>query len=262
MFMTQTRRRFLTAAALAGAASLARAPRLMAGEGNLETTTVRVVTGGGGICNAPQQVARELLRAEGFTDIHYGAEVRADVTEAVGGGAFDFSVNFASSLAAAIDRGVPVTVLAGVHIGCFGLFGNEGIRGIADLRGKSVAVGALRGPAHLFVAAMAAHVGIDRGKDINWVPSPGRKAMDLFAEGQADAFLGFPPQPQELRARQIGHLVVDSAVDRPWSQYFCCLLYGNTDYVRKHPVATKRVLRAVLKGADLCAAQPERVARQ
>jgi NitT/TauT family transport system substrate-binding protein len=262
MFMTQTRRRFLTAAALAGAASLARAPRLMAGEGNLETTTVRVVTGAGGICAAPQQVARELLRAEGFTDIHYGAEVRADVTEAVGGGAFDFSVNFASSLAAAIDRGVPVTVLAGVHIGCFGLFGNEGIRGIADLRGKSVAVGALRGPAHLFVAAMAAHVGIDRGKDINWVPSPGRKAMDLFAEGQADAFLGFPPQPQELRARQIGHLVVDSAVDRPWSQYFCCLLYGNRDYIRKYPVATKRVLRAVLKAADLCAAQPERVARQ
>jgi NitT/TauT family transport system substrate-binding protein len=261
--MTQTRRRFLAAAALVGAASLARAPRLMAGEGNLETTTVRVVTGAGGICAAPQQVARELLRAEGFTDIHYGAQVRADMTEAVGGGAFDFSMNFASSLAAAIDRGVPVSVLAGIHIGCFGLFGHEGIRGIADLRGKSVAVGALRGPAHLFVAAMAAHVGVDPDKDINWVPAPpGAKAMDLFADGKTDAFLGLPPQPQELRARQIGHLVVDSAVDRPWSQYFCCLLYGNTDYVRKYPVATKRVLRAVLKAADLCAAQPERVARQ
>ena len=185
------------------------------------------------------------------------------MTEAVGGGAFDFSMNFASSLAAAIDRGVPVTVLAGVHVGCFGLFGHEGIRGIADLRGKSVAVGALHGPSHLFVAAMAAHVGIDPGKDINWAPSPpGRKAMDLFVDGKADAFLGFPPQPQELRARQIGHQVVDSAVDRPWSQYFCCLLYGNRDYVRKYPVAAKRVLRAVLKAADLCAAEPERVARQ
>jgi len=77
MLTTQTRRRFLTTAALAGVASLARAPRLMAGEGNLETTTVRVVTGGEGICNAPQLVARELLRAEGFTDIHYGAESAA-----------------------------------------------------------------------------------------------------------------------------------------------------------------------------------------
>ena len=113
MFMTHTRRRFVTAAALVGAASLARAPRLMAGEGNLETTTVRVVTGAGGICAAPQQLARELLRTEGFTDIHYGAEVRADMTEAVGGGVFDFSMNFASSLAAAIDRGVLQSDAAG-----------------------------------------------------------------------------------------------------------------------------------------------------
>ena len=214
MTMMQTRRWFLGTIA-AGAAFRTR--RALAAEEALETTSIRIAKSIPAICVAPQYIAAELLRAEGFTDIHYRAEVRADMTEAVGGGAFDFSMNFASSLAAAIDRGVPVTVLAGIHIGCFGLFGHEGIRGIADLRGKSVAVGALRGPAHLFVAAMAAHVGL---------------------------------------------LVVDSAVDRPWSQYFCCLLYGNTDYVRKYPVATKRVLRAVLKAADLCAAHPERVARQ
>ena len=86
--------------------------------------------------------------------------------------------------------------------------------------------------------------------------------MDLFVDGKVDAFLGLPPQPQELRDRQIGHLVVDSAVDRPWSQYFCCLLYGNADYVQKHPLATKRVIRAVLKATDICASQPEAVALQ
>jgi NitT/TauT family transport system substrate-binding protein len=86
--------------------------------------------------------------------------------------------------------------------------------------------------------------------------------MDLFVDGKVDAFLGFPPQPQELRDREIGHLVVDSALDHPWSQYFCCLLYGNADYVRKYPVATKRVIRAILKATDICASQPETVARQ
>ena len=39
--------------------------------------------------------------------------------------------------------------------------------------------------------------------------------MQLFAEGKVDAFLGFPPEPQELRARRIGHVVVNSAVDQP-----------------------------------------------
>jgi NitT/TauT family transport system substrate-binding protein len=75
-------------------------------------------------------------------------------------------------------------------------------------------------------------------------------------------FLGFPPEPQELRARQIGNVIVNSATDRPWSQYFCCLLTGNTEFVHKYPIATKCAVRAVLKGADLCVADPERVARQ
>jgi ABC-type nitrate/sulfonate/bicarbonate transport system substrate-binding protein len=39
-------------------------------------------------------------------------------------------------------------------------------------------------------------------------------------------------------------------------------LVGNGDYVRKYPKATKRVLRAILKGADLCASEPARVAQR
>jgi NitT/TauT family transport system substrate-binding protein len=85
--------------------------------------------------------------------------------------------------------------------------------------------------------------------------------MELYAMGKIDAFLGFPPEPQELRARNIGAVIVNSALDSPWSQYYCCMLAGNTEFIHDHPVATKRVLRAVLKGADLCASDPERVSR-
>jgi NitT/TauT family transport system substrate-binding protein len=55
--------------------------------------------------------------------------------------------------------------------------------------------------------------------------------------------------------------VVNTNVDRPWSQYFCCLVAGNRTFVRKHPVATKRAVRAILKAADICALEPDRVAR-
>jgi NitT/TauT family transport system substrate-binding protein len=50
-------------------------------------------------------------------------------------------------------------------------------------------------------------------------------------------------------------------MDRPWSQYFCCLMAGNREFVRKNPVATKRALRAILKATDIAAREPERVAR-
>ena len=66
----QTRRRFLTTLSVAGAAGLVRAPRVLAAEGALETTTVRLPKSES-ICVAPQDVAEELLRAEGFSDIRY-----------------------------------------------------------------------------------------------------------------------------------------------------------------------------------------------
>ena len=56
-------------------------------------------------------------------------------------------------------------------------------------------------------------------------------------------------------------MILNSAVDRPWSQYFCCLLSGSRGFVHEHPIATKRVTRAILKATDLCVTEPERVAR-
>ena len=84
--------------------------------------------------------------------------------------------------------------------------------------------------------------------------------MQLLAEDKIDAFMGFPPEPQEPRARQIGHVVVSSAVDRPWSQYFCCMAVADREFARRYPVATKRALRAILKAADICALEPDRAA--
>jgi NitT/TauT family transport system substrate-binding protein len=56
-------------------------------------------------------------------------------------------------------------------------------------------------------------------------------------------------------------VVVNSMVDRPWSQDFCGLVLANRAFVRRHPVATKRAVRAILKAADLCSLEPDRAAR-
>jgi NitT/TauT family transport system substrate-binding protein len=64
-----------------------------------------------------------------------------------------------------------------------------------------------------------------------------------------------------LRARKIGRVILNTATDKPWSDYLCCMAFGNRDFVRAHPIATKRYLRAILKATDMCAAEPERTAR-
>jgi NitT/TauT family transport system substrate-binding protein len=257
----QTRRRFLTALSAVGAAGVLPAPRVLAAEGALETTSVRLPKFLS-VCVSPQYAAEELLRAEGFTDILYVDTPASAVSEAIGHDRLDFGLNYAALFLPAIDASQPITVLAGVHVGCFELFAKDGIRNVADLKGRTVGLQDWGSAAHVLVALMAAHVGLDPARDIRWVTDPSVKPIEQFIEGKIDAFMGFPPQPQELRARHIGHVIVNSTVDSPWSQYFCCMAAGNRDYVQKYPVATKRALRAILKATDLCATEPTRVARQ
>jgi NitT/TauT family transport system substrate-binding protein len=280
MQVIQSRRDFLASLSAASAAGVLGARTSLADEGPPETTTIRIrreVIGGvadNPLCVAPPYVAEDLLHAEGFTDIRY-VPVRSGLplTQALATGEINFSMMFAPGAVRRLDDGVPIMVLAGSHPGCFELFAHGHIRTVADLRGKQVGIPeALGGAAQLYVAIMAAHVGLDPKKDIKWIAlDEVAKPMELFVQGKIDAYLAFVPEPQELRARKIGRVIVDMAMDQPWSHYFCCMWAGNdfccmwagnADFVRKHPVATKRALRAILKATDLCAAEPERAARR
>ena len=257
-----SRRDFLRGLSVAGAAGLLGSrPTLVAAEPPLETARLRLAYFGS-ICVAPQYIADELLKSEGFTDVqHVKVDGPAEISKALGTGAADVNLHFAAPLIIELDAGAPLVLLAGIHVGCFELFGTDRVRVIRDLKGKTVAVTQLGLTQHVFLASMVAFVGLDPRKDVNFVAHPAPEAKRLLAEGKIDAYLGFPPDPQELRAKGIGRVVVNSSVDRPWSQYFCCMATGNRDFVRKHPVATKRALRAILKSTDICALEPERAAR-
>lgn len=174
-------------------------------------------------------------------------------------GELDFAITDIFSVLPALDAGMPTVVLGGIHSGCFELFANPQVRSVRDLKGKTVVVA--NAGRKGFVSAMVAHVGLDPRKDVTFLEFPARQGMQLLEQGKVDAFLGFPPEPQELRARNIGVSVVNTASDRPWSQYFCCVAISSRDFVGRNPVATRRALRALLKATDICAAEPERVTR-
>jgi len=219
------------------------------------------------MCEAPQFVVGDLLKSEGFTAVEY---VKIDTTDpanerslenSLASGVLNLAFNFAPAAVIRVDAGDPITFLAGVHPGCCELFGTERVRAIRDLKGKTVAINRVGLAQYVYVATMLPHIGLDPRKDVRFVEHSPAEGKRLLAEGKVDAYLGFPPDPQELRAKKIGQVVVNSAIDRPWSQYFCCMVVGNREFVRRHPVATKRALRAILKASDLCAREPERAAR-
>ena len=203
--MILTRRRFLTTLSGASAASLVCTPQALAAEGTLETTSVRFFESSLMCSGAPQYAAEALLRAEGFKEIAYIEVPRAGRAQAIADGRVDFMLTFAVNHIEAIDQRAPITILAGVHAGCYELFAREGIGSITELKGKQVGL-QIGSPALLKL--MAAQVGLDPEKDLQWVIDPKVEPLELFAAGKIDAFLGFPPEPQELRARMLGHVIL------------------------------------------------------
>lgn len=255
------RRDFLQKTSALGAASLLSFSSASRAEPPPETRRIRLLATPA-ICVAPEFVAEPFLKAEGFTDIEY---VKYDVTVNTQITLNTASVDIMSlppgNILMGIEAGDPITVLSGEHLGCYELFGTERVRAISDIRGKRIPIDNFGGPQHVFISTMAAYVGVDPRTDIDWIVKPSAEGMRMFVDGKVDAFLGFPPEPQELRARKVGHVIVNTSADRPWSQYYCCMLIGHHDFVRKYPIATKRALRAILKAADLCVEQPEQAAR-
>ena len=252
------RRTFLTGVAAAGGASvIGLAPSVADAEPPPETTRIRLLRYPFDVaCMAPAWIAEELLKAEGFKTIEW--VTFTDDWNFMGKGGIDLTFYDAPGLILAIDEGQPLIGLGGMHGGCYELFGNARVRSVAELRGRTVAVATPGRRA--FVAAMTSYVGLDPRKDVKIIVV--EDAAQQFVDGKVDAFLGFPPEPQQFRAKKIGRVLVNTGADRPWSQYFCCFATAHRDFVRKHPVAAKRALRAIVKAVDLCAAEPDRVIRQ
>jgi NitT/TauT family transport system substrate-binding protein len=267
MQIMQSRRSFLTTASTAFAAGLAGASRSARAEPPPETTTVCFGQVFGVDCDAAKSIAGALLQAEGFTDVRYVTPDDPDprVTESLdwfADGIVDFDSGFPTWPILTAEAGSPITVLAGMHAGCLELIANDSVQTVTDLKGKRVGTEPYM-TSRALLRLMAAYVGLDVERDIEWVVGEETPPLELFAQGKVDAFLAVASEPQRLRARKIvGHTIVNSTIDRPWSQYFCCMLAGRPDYVTNYPVATKRVLRAILKSADLCASNPARAAQR
>src|SRR5499427_10030492 len=116
--MTIARREFVAGLTAVGTAGVLRV-RPAAAEPAPETTRLRL-SQIAGICVAPQYVAEELLKLEGFTDIQY-VEFLTNPYPAFASGKVDLSMAFVAPFILQVDVDAPIVLLGGVHVGCFEL---------------------------------------------------------------------------------------------------------------------------------------------
>lgn len=258
-----------TGAVLAGGGLLAACaqPSVLGGPATLpppETTTVRIVAPYA--CDPPLWLAKEFLLEEGFTDVQF-VDWNGATRDFVTKGAAEFGAGHPEELVAAIDAGVPIVTLAGLHSGCQEVWAAPGIASLRDLRGKRIAVFAKDTGDQFFnfFAATLAYIGIDPVKDVSFVEIEHPAAMlNALIDGRVDVFLAAADMAAVWRhdPRNRGTKILDQTTDKPWSQYLCCMLVANRDWTRQNPVATKRVTRAVLRAADATVKDRPRAARE
>ena len=265
MQIIQNRRTFLAGLSAAGGAGLIGTSTPAWAEPPPETTSVRLPRYvGGAYCWAGLYLAGELLRAEGFTDVRYvQGDKSVDHSVWIARGEMDFSMNYVPVHLASIEAGVPIKVLGGLHSGCLELIANDSVDSITDLRGKRVACYDPDSPRYVLVSLMAALCRA-RSRQRHRMGHRARKSGDggRFRRRKVRCIPRPAARVQELRAKKIGHTILNTTIDPPWSQHFCCMISATADYVNNYPIATKRVLRAIFKGADLCASNPSLVAQQ
>jgi NitT/TauT family transport system substrate-binding protein len=169
------RRRFLVAAPSCAITSLVGMPRLASAEPPPETTKIRLFEADGfGTCVAPQYIAQELLKLEGFTEVRYvkyPSETQFEQHELLAAGQIDISLTFPPHDITSIDTGAPVVILAGSHSGCIEVVGNSRVNSTPDLKGKTVVTSALGSDEHIFISLFVKYVGVSP-QDINWVVHP------------------------------------------------------------------------------------------
>jgi len=230
-----------------------------------ETTTIRLGRHTPTPAGAAFYVAEQFLWEEGFTTVQYiDRPLSTDRPEQIAAGEIDIGGTVPAGLTVAVDRGDPLVVLAGMSIGGFYLFGNDKVQSLRELKGKRIWVTRRddpTDPVYSLTAALLAYVGIDFENDVEFVELSLADIFSAIQEDRVDVWLSTRRSAQLFQQLNIGHVLIDGLTDPPWSQYFGHMATGNRDFVEKNPAATKRALRAILKGADVCAREPQRAAR-
>lgn len=229
--------------------------------GRLETTSIRLFSLPPSNCIAAQYMAEPFLREEGFTEVQYPRLAPKETLAKVIAGECDIGLWYMPPLARHIATGAPFVMLSGVHLGCWQVVATGDIKSMRDFTGKTVSVISRDFTDGMFMAMTLANVGLDLNKDVKLVNNPPSEYARLLSSGEVDAVVAVPPVSTDLQAKGIGHVVLDSVTDPPWSNYYCCTAFANRTWMENHPVAASRALRAILKGADVVVKDPDGAAR-
>lgn len=230
-----------------------------------ELTKVRLAWAEPASCHAPLAfgIEKGLFRKQGIDlQLTYHGIVGGDQIKAMETGETDMGSHLLIDWLKPIhDMKSNVKVIAGTHDGCQRLLTSQAskIASVAELKGKTIAVGQIDDVAYKAFLVTLSKSGLDPHKDVKWIGIPYEKLGEAVNSGQADALatldaLAYLNKKQynlrELANTQTGH----------YHNTVCCVLGASGDFLRNNREAVRRATSAVFDAYDYATVMPMEVA--
>ena len=215
-------------------------------------------------CFAPIFIGKEegYYATEGFTGIvdlpMYKSAAESKEAAALGKADWTF-VSMVSAIVG-LDKFANYKIVAGLHVGCHEIIAQLDITSVNELEGKTVAIPGIGSTQHLVLLSALYGEGVDPEK-VDLVVYPSAEMPALLKAGKIDAAMGWPPIPEICSMEGIGHTILSTTLDPPWSDHMCCVLIAHTPWMEKNPEALRRVIKATYLAAAAVDADPPGMAK-
>jgi NitT/TauT family transport system substrate-binding protein len=201
---------------------------------------------------AKQNLDVELVNYSGSTD---------QLLEAIATGKSDAGIGMALRWLKPLEQGFDVKIVAGTHGGCMRALtpAKAAIAGIADFKGKTIAVGDMAGPDKNFFSVQLSKAGLNPDKDVEWKQYPGN--LVRLAVEKGEAHIGLASDPLAYLWLKDGSLKeVGSNLDGPYKDMSCCIVGVRGSLLRDDPQVARALTQAILDAAMFAAQNPDKAA--
>lgn len=161
-----------------------------------------------------------------------------------------------------LEQGFDVQLVVGSHGGCQRLLASpaSGITTLEGLKGKTIAVADLAGPAKLAFAVTLAKNGIDPDTDVNWQVFPWDLVGEAVHRGDAHALAQFDPWAYTYK-KDFNLVQLADTQTKDYEGRVCCVLGANGPFLKANLDAVRRVAAANIEIHEYTANHPEEVAK-
>lgn len=216
-------------------------------------------------CHAPMSFAIEkgMFAKQGIDlELVYLGIVGADQIKAMDAGKVDMASHLLVDwLDPIYKQKADVKIVAGTHDGCQRILVSKSskITTVADLKGKTIAVGGIGDVAYLAFLVTVAKAGLDPHNDVKWVAVPYDKLGEAVDSGKADALATLDALAY-LNKKQFDMREVANTQTGHYDNRTCCVLGVNGEFLSNNRDVVRKVTTTINEAYDYTSAMPREVA--